>query len=362
MRESLLPSATILLLGASGQIGLEIRKAFAAAGTRHRLICCSRSSWQGTRFPQEEWLHVDQQLQVSGPFDVVINAIGAIHETHETSFEQVHVGVTEKILAQREGWGRPRIVQISALGADSNHESGFLRSKGQADALLLATPDTIVLRPSIVWTPNTMLLQKLRTLLTIARFGLGKMLVPAGFPATQIQPILGEDVGQAVVNAALGERREASYVVELVGPERIRFGELIAEMAAAHGRTVRLVEVSREIMESFVAHFVGVWFPGLINLEQFRLLFQDNVGDVAQTERILGRKPMSGEWRVASGETFSEAGGSDMWRVASGEMFSEAGGSDVWRVASGEMFSEAGGSDVWRVASGETFSEAEFTG
>lgn len=287
----MLPPKTILLLGASGKIGLEIRKAFAALALPHRLLCCSRSPWEGSVYPQETWLQLDPfatEWPAVGKVDVLINAVGAIQETKAMPFTRVHGGLTAQILDKRQTLGQPRIVQISALGADARSQSGFLQSKGLADAQLLAAPDTVVLRPSIVCTPQTMLSQKLRKLLTVARFGLGKMLVPTGFPHTQIQPIMGADVGIAAAMAALGEQ---NGIIDLVGPERIDFATLVQTMAKAQGRNVRLIEVSREIMETFVAHFVGVWFPDLINVEQFRLLFQDNVGEVAATEALLGRKP-----------------------------------------------------------------------
>ena len=286
--------STVLLIGASGKIGLEIRKAFAAHGGSTTIICGSRERWKGQVFPNENWVQFDPltgNWPAIGNIDVVINAIGAIAESKEMPFERIHGGVTAEILNQRSALGQPRIVQISAIGADSSSSSDFLRTKGQADSLLLDESETVVLRPSIVCTPDTMLSQKLRKLLTIARFGLGKMLVPTGFPHTRVQPVMGADVGEAALRAALNP--EMQGIIDVVGPESIRFGELLERMATAQDRKIRLIEVSREIMESFVAHFVGVWFPNLINLEQFKLLFQDNVGDAAATEALLGRKSHS---------------------------------------------------------------------
>jgi uncharacterized protein YbjT (DUF2867 family) len=283
---------TVLLLGASGKIGLEIRKAFHAQALDCHVICCSRKAWLGPQFPQETWVTFDpfaDDWSFPAPIDVVINAVGAISESNSLPFGQIHLGLTQRILQHRARLGDPRIVQVSALGADVAHETSFLRTKGQADALLLEQDDVCVLRPSIVCTPGTMLSQKLQQLLKMARFSFGKLLVPAGFPATQIQPILGEDVGWAVANAAFS--LDCASLVELVGPQRISFGALIAEMAAAQSREVRLLEVSREILETFVKHFVAVWFPELINYDQFKLLFVDNVGDEQQTTTLLGRNP-----------------------------------------------------------------------
>ena len=310
MSENLHAPQNILLLGASGKIGLEIRKVFAASKTSQRLICCSRGIWKGEVFPGETWLQYDpfsDPWASLGRVDVVINAIGAIAESKEMSFERIHGGVTAAILQHRAAVGNPRIVQISALSADAASPLGFLRTKGQADEMLLQEDDSVVLRPSIVCTPDTMLSQKLQKLLTIARFGLGKLLVPNGFPHTRVQPVMGADVGEAAFHAANDPGFQG--VIDVVGPEKLSFGDLILRMSAAQGRNVKLIEVSREIMESFVAHFVGVWFPNLINLEQFRLLFQDNVGDATATEALLGRSPHStlGFWEgEATGEALEE--------------------------------------------------------
>jgi uncharacterized protein YbjT (DUF2867 family) len=292
MPRSLLPPQTLLLLGASGKIGLEIRKTLHAQAPTHRLICCSRQPWHGEVFPQEQWITWDpftDPWDFGQPIDGIINAVGAIQATKAMPFERVHGGLTELLCQHRAALGHPRIVQVSALGADLQQSSTFLRTKTEADALLLAQPDVCIVRPSIVCTPGTMLSLKLCSLLKMARFGFGKLLVPSGFPFTQIQPILGSDVGCAIVHAAL--RPDVPQRIDLVGPQRIAFGELMAEMAAAQGREVRLLEVSRDIMETFVKHFVSVWFPDLINYDQFQLLFQDNVGDLSQTKSLLGRMP-----------------------------------------------------------------------
>jgi uncharacterized protein YbjT (DUF2867 family) len=300
MPESLLPPKTILLLGATGKVGQAVRAALQQRAPGSKVLCLSRKPFDGKSYPGEEWRTFDplqSEWKISEKIDVLINAVGAIHETKAMPFAQVHTGLTRLLLHHRATLGQPRIVQVSALGANAEHAVPFLRTKGEADALLLAEQNTVVLRPSIICTPNTLLAQKMRTLLTMAKFAFGKLLVPTGFPATQIQPVMGEDVGHAIAAASWDDQ---SGVLDIVGPTRYAFGDLLRTMAEAQGRKIRLVEVSRDIMETFVKHFVGVWFPDAINYDQFRLLFQDNVGDLAATQAILGRMPASTEgfWKA----------------------------------------------------------------
>lgn len=294
MSESLLPYPTILLLGASGQLGTAIREAFAQLAPDCILIATSRNP-----APKDDdrgtWLKLDplaEEWPALPKVDIVINVVGAIHATDAMPFEEVHGGVTAAILAHRERLGNPKIIQISALGADPGHSSAFLRTKGEADALLLRQPRTLVLRPSIVCTPGTMISKRFQTLLSISRFSLGKLLMPKGFGETKIQPILADDLGKAVVHAALADF-VGSMALPLVGPEQLSLRNLLETMAEAQGRKIRLIEVPREIVESFVTHFVSVWFPDVLNADQFQLLFEDNVAAVEPTLNLLGRRPAS---------------------------------------------------------------------
>jgi uncharacterized protein YbjT (DUF2867 family) len=232
----------------------------------------------------------DDWSVLPGPFDVVINCIGAIRENRDMSFDRIHAGLTELILDHRAWLGHPRLVQVSALGAREDHPVAFLRSKGQADALLLTQPDTLVVRPSVVCHPETVLYLRLQKLLEIARLGFGKLLVPKGFGRTRVQPVLPADLSALLAAAVI---RGGEGVVDAVGGEVFSFRELLEIMATSAGRTVRLVEVPREIMEGFVKYFVSVWFPGTLNYDQFQLLFMDNTGEGATAEALLMRPARS---------------------------------------------------------------------
>lgn len=329
MRSALLPYHRILILGASGKVGCEARKALFLLAPDCKVVCTSRKPWDGPRLPNETWLTFDpfhDAWNGLGHVQVVVNCIGAIQPERGAGFEDIHVGLVELLLENREMLGMPRIVHLSALGARPDHFTDFLATKGRADALLMQQPNCVILRPSIVCTPGTMLSQKLRQLIRLGRFSFGKLLVPTGFPFTQVQPVLGADLGRAIAVAAM--RCQVPHMVEVVGPQRIAFGELIEEMAAVAGKQIRLIEVSRDIMETFVRHLVSVWFPELINYDQFRLLFEDNVGELAQTTALLGRPPLEtlGFWRqeMRAGADTAEEGAHPIPRLGENPIMSDA--------------------------------------
>lgn len=284
------PPFHIVILGATGQVGTAIRDAIARLQPDWRVTCTTR----GTPPPGDEWLQFDpfdNDWAWLGQPDLIVNAIGKIRPTRDMSFERVHIGLTNLMLGNRAKLGHPRLLQISALGADPKHDVPFLTTKGQADAVLLSAPETVIVRPSIVCSPGTMLQRKLRQLVRIGGYAFGKVFVPKGFPETRVQPILAADLGDLVVR--LAAQPEISGVVEAVGPEPLAFGELLQMQARTMQKQVKLVPVSREIMEGFVRYFLSVWAPKVINYDQFRLLFRDNVGSYDAFERIVGRQPAS---------------------------------------------------------------------
>lgn len=278
-----------LILGGNGRIGKIIADALRV---RHPQAVILRTTLKACPPAQEgldQWLQFDPFDDDWGqlPYvDLVVNAVGAIRATRNMPFSKVHVGLTQSMLVHRVALGSPRIVQVSAIGADPAHKSAFLATKGQADALLLAEPDTLVVRPSIVCTPGTMLSRRLDQLIQIAKVGFGKLLVPAGFPATRVQPILPEDLGRIIAAAC---DADLTGIVEAVGPAPLSFEELLRAKASAQGMALRLIGVPRAIMEGFVQHFVAVWFPQTLSRDQFRLLFEDNIGDPSLATRLNGQ-------------------------------------------------------------------------
>lgn len=280
----------ILILGGHGRIGTLIANALQARLPHAHILRTSRKAHPPTQ--AGEWLQFDPFVDDWSRLpqvDLVVNAVGAIRASKAMPFVKVHEGLTALLLQHRAALGQPRIVQVSALGAAPAHKAAFLATKGRADALLLAEPDTLVLRPSIVCTPGTMLSQRLDQLIQVAKVGFGKLLVPAGFPATRVQPIAPDDLGRIAAHAALDP--ELTGVVELVGPQALSFETLLHTKAAAQGLNLRLIGVPRAIMEGFVQHFVAVWFPSTLSRDQFQLLFEDNVGD-ASLGTVLNGAPL----------------------------------------------------------------------
>jgi uncharacterized protein YbjT (DUF2867 family) len=273
----------VVVLGASGQVGSVI---YNALQHQHDVIGTSRK--QGAEFLQFDPLVDD--WSVLGKIDVLVNCIGQIDAT-DHSFEEIHLGLTRLIVKNRELVGSPRIIQISALGASAGHKVEFLRTKGLADDYLLTQPDTVVVRPSIVCTHRTTIIKKLLIIFEISKYTNRVVLVPKGFLGNRIQPVMPTELA-ALVNV-LCSLEELPKVVNATGPESNSYRQLVEIMFRSRSKSFRIQEVSRTVFDLVVKYVITPLFPNLINAQQYRLLFDNNMADNAEFTRLIGSAPTS---------------------------------------------------------------------
>lgn len=110
----------ILLTGASGFIGTRLARALAAAG--HVVLEARRDAGRGPEQVQADFtrdLDVSAWLPKLSGVDAVINAVGILRERGEQTFERIHTLAPKALFGACVAAGVRRIVQISALGADT---------------------------------------------------------------------------------------------------------------------------------------------------------------------------------------------------------------------------------------------------
>jgi hypothetical protein len=78
-------------------------------------------------------------------------------------------------------------------------------------------------------------------------------------------------------------------VINLVGAEIFRFGDLRNIISTNHINGLKPIEFPRSVAVFLVLHLVTKMFPDLINKQQYQLLFSDNVADVAPLLKLLER-------------------------------------------------------------------------
>jgi len=149
---------TVLVVGGSGFVGRYIVGRLASSG--HRVIVPTRRRDNARHLfllPTVE-VHeasvadADTLTRLAEGADAMINLVGILNETGRETFATAHVGVTQRCIAACEAAGVRRFVQMSALNADAQGPSRYQRSKGEAEASIVASKlDWTIFQPSVIF-------------------------------------------------------------------------------------------------------------------------------------------------------------------------------------------------------------------
>lgn len=165
--------------------------------------------------------------------DAVINLTGILHEgsAHRGNFQQVHVALPGKIAQACAAQGVRRLLHMSALGADAQAKSAYLRSKAGGEAAVRAAEAlaVTVFRPSVIFGPEDNFLNQFAALLR----RLPVLALACG--DAKLQPVFVEDVARAFVSSL--ERLETfGQAYTLCGPKVYTLQQLVQYVSALQQR------------------------------------------------------------------------------------------------------------------------------
>lgn len=222
----------VTILGGSGFVGRYVARRMAQAGWRVRVA---------TRRPNERLYvrtygfvgqvepvlcNIRDEASVRAAIagaDAVVNCAGILAESGKNSFQAVQAegaGMVARLAAEA---GVAHLVQISAIGADAQSESGYSRSKGLGEAAVLeAFPGAVILRPSVIFGPEDEFFNRFAASVRTSP------LLPITAADTKFQPVYVDDVAEAAANAAMGHA--AAGIYELGGPDVMSFRALMQMM------------------------------------------------------------------------------------------------------------------------------------
>lgn len=287
----------ILLLGATGLIGSRLGQVLVQAG--HELILGVRDpdGFDSARhgIGREHVLRVvrvdfsrdhdpEDWLGRLDGIDVVVNAVGIISEAPGQDFESIHVRAPAALFRACAQRRVRRVVQISALGADSGAVSAYHLSKRAADEVLLATGlSAVVVQPSLVFAPggaSTGLFASLAALPLVPVPGQGRQCV---------QPVHLDDLC-ALLLACIGHPHPPRCV-KAVGPEPMELREYLLQlrqlMALGHAP---ILPVPGTLVS--VGSRLGGVLPGpSVEPETLGMLERGACGDPGPMAGLLGRQP-----------------------------------------------------------------------
>ncbi|MFB6269129.1 MAG: complex I NDUFA9 subunit family protein [Halobacterium sp.] len=150
---------------------------------------------------------------------------------------EVHLGGTENVVEAAEEAGVEYMLQLSALGADPEGSTAYIRSKGKAeDVVRNSELAYTIVRPSVVFGDGGEFVAFTKQLTTPYVTGL-----PGG-GRTRFQPIwVGDLVG--MLADAVEDDDHWGETYELGGPEVLTLGDVTRLVYRSEGKSVRILPV-----------------------------------------------------------------------------------------------------------------------
>ncbi|MFA7668740.1 MAG: SDR family oxidoreductase [Burkholderiaceae bacterium] len=295
----------VLLTGASGFIGGRLLEALLRGG--HRVVTVSRRNivpkTRAVQHLNKDFAHALSPSDWVGAvqdIDVVINAVGILQETRGQRFEPLHHRAPAALFTAAAAAGVPRIVQISALGADDAATTPYHLSKKAADDALCALPvEGIIVQPSLVFGAGgagTAMFTMQASQPIIPLPGSGQQLV---------QPVHVDDLVAVVVALATRDevaRAHAGRRVAVVGPEAMTMREFYTGLRRTMGirEPARFMGIPMWVMRAMAQ--VGKWLPGSpLDPDTLSMLERGSAAPVHDTQHILGRAPRGVASFIATG-------------------------------------------------------------
>ncbi|HET7595608.1 MAG TPA: complex I NDUFA9 subunit family protein [Burkholderiales bacterium] len=260
--------STVCIFGGSGFVGRHICHRLAALGYGVRIPTRDRERAKTLLpLPTADVVEADvhdpaQTARLIHGAHAVIDLVGVLHPGRGNErFEAAHVELPRKILAACRESGVRRYIHMSALNAGPGAPSAYLRSKGEAEALVRASGlDVTVFRPSVIFGPED------RFLNLFAELSEWLPLIMLGSPDARFQPVFVEDVAAAFV-ASLTDIKSFGQSYDLCGPQSYTLRELVEYAGRTSGHARPVIGLGDRL--SYWQAYAMEWLP-------VKLLSRDN--------------------------------------------------------------------------------------
>lgn len=329
----------ICVLGGSGFVGRHLVPLLCARGHHVRVLVRRRENAKDLIvLPTVDVVEADfndpveLESRLAG-MDAVINLVGILNErrtgridkpqARRGDFHAVHIELPRRIVHACAANGVRRLLHMSALGADPNARSAYLRSKGIGEIIVreasmrhrdhenwyLNGPKfvhgyalaTTIFRPSVIFGRDDHFLKLLRNLVRYLP------IIPLGNPNALFQPIYVEDVALAFANS-IDNRATFGRSFDLCGPQRYSLERLLRTVAEMSGRSRTIVPLGPRL--SFAQAWLFELLPGKLMTRDNHASMQyesvcngpiaEELGVVPTALEAVARQFISGNNREAS--------------------------------------------------------------
>ncbi len=282
----------IFIAGASGFVGGHLADFLLSKG--HKVKCLARSKRTLTSLAEKGAEVVSGDITQSETLkgvlrsdDIVIHLVGIIEEKSDATFQSVHVEGTKNLVAEAKKAGVRHFFYQSALGADLNSWSGYLRTKAEAEEIVKQSglPNTIF-RPSLIIGPWDGFTKKILDMLKFS-----PVIPLPGEGKARFQPIYIKD-WLTCIGRVIDDPAKFSGTFDIGGPEHIAYRQIVEELSRAAGHRKPTFSIPMGFMK-LTTSLIERFLPSPpVTSDQLRLLEQDNISAVDSLNRQFGFIPM----------------------------------------------------------------------
>ena len=202
--------------------------------------------------------------------DLCVNLIGILFEKGKNNFTNIHVEFPKMISKLASTYKLEKFVHLSALGIENAEDSIYAQSKLKGEKEILDNfINTVVIRPSIVYSVNDNFTTQLMTLLGLLP------IFPIYYNGkTKFRPIYCSDLTNSITKIIIKDIRE--NIIEFAGPEELSFKEILEKLLYLIDKKRLLLPMPISIAR-MTAHIFEFLPKPLITNDQLRLLKYDNI-------------------------------------------------------------------------------------
>ena len=218
----------------------------------------------------------DRLVEVLPDYDAVVHlvSLSPLYEPRggRDAHEHVTVGGTRTLVRAMADVGIDRLLFQSALGADPNGPTAYIRTKGRAEGIVRSSDlDWTILQPSVIFGDGDEFVGFTRLLTTPYLTAL-----PGG-GRTKFEPIWVGDFCQIAIEA-LTDPSHIHETYEIGGPEVFTLAEVATAIYEADGRSLRVLPIP--MLFARIGLTVASPIPVIpFGPDQYRSLTFENVTD-----------------------------------------------------------------------------------
>ena len=274
----------ILVCGARGFIGAAICAALRARG--HRVLRGVRNAALPDEVEMDFTRDTDpaRWLPRLAGVHIVVNAVGLLRERGEQTFDAVHRRAPIALFDACVAAGMRRVIQMSALGADTGI-TAFFQSKRAADAHLLTLPIAHhIVRPALVYGENGDSARFFRVLASLP------VHVLPGAGRQRLRPVQVAELTEVVCRLVEGDP-DAPATLDVVGGTEVSYRDMLGAYRAAMGFPPAWRVALPAPLVGGCAALLGRLPGAMLTRDTWAMLQAGNTASAEPTARVLGREP-----------------------------------------------------------------------